>query len=92
MAYNFSASNTSSSSRHHTVNIRTDVARQVIICVHLDSIYNVRQTEIKRAAKILYAMNAAHDLSVGAIGLEGEMIDAPMIKQVLWIVVKQMRD
>ena len=37
-------------------------------------------------------MNAAHDQSLGAIGLEGEMIDAPMIKQVLWIVVKQIRD
>jgi len=39
-------------------------------------------TEILRAAKILHQMKAAHASQKGAIGLEGEMIDAPMIKQV----------
>ncbi|KAE9405715.1 citrate lyase beta subunit [Gymnopus androsaceus JB14] len=37
--------------------------------------------EILRAAKILHGMQAAHASQKGAIGLEGEMIDAPMIKQ-----------
>ncbi|KAF8349257.1 P-loop containing nucleoside triphosphate hydrolase protein [Amanita rubescens] len=37
--------------------------------------------EIERAAKILHAMKIAHGAEKGAIGLEGEMIDAPMIKQ-----------
>ena len=30
-------------------------------------------------------MEFAHKLERGALGLEGEMIDAPMVKQVLWI-------
>lgn len=38
--------------------------------------------EILRAAKILHQMKLAHEAEKGAIGLEGEMIDAPMIKQV----------
>ncbi|KAI3603037.1 citrate lyase subunit beta [Moniliophthora roreri] len=37
--------------------------------------------EITRAAKILHQMETAHALEKGAIGLDGEMIDAPMIKQ-----------
>ncbi|KDQ25936.1 hypothetical protein PLEOSDRAFT_32314 [Pleurotus ostreatus PC15] len=37
--------------------------------------------EILRAAKIVHAMKAAHASQQGAVGLEGEMIDAPMIKQ-----------
>lgn len=52
------------------------------MCKHLDSMHNIRRTEIKRAAKILDAMHLAHEVKLGAIGLEGEMIDAPMIKQV----------
>jgi len=38
--------------------------------------------EIIRAAKIIHAMKIAHQSEKGAIGLDGEMIDAPMIKQV----------
>ncbi|KAF8827479.1 hypothetical protein HHX47_DHR4000125 [Lentinula edodes] len=38
--------------------------------------------EILRAAKILRGMQVAHASQKGAIGLDGEMIDAPMIKQV----------
>ncbi|PFH53885.1 hypothetical protein AMATHDRAFT_53467 [Amanita thiersii Skay4041] len=37
--------------------------------------------EIERAAKILHAMQLAHGNEKGAVGLGGEMIDAPMIKQ-----------
>jgi len=37
--------------------------------------------EILRAAKILRAMERAHAAERGAVGLEGEMIDAPMLKQ-----------
>ena len=37
-------------------------------------------------------MRFAHQANRGAVGLEGEMIDAPMIKQVLWIVVRRTRD
>ncbi|KAH6912778.1 Pyruvate/Phosphoenolpyruvate kinase-like domain-containing protein [Coprinopsis sp. MPI-PUGE-AT-0042] len=37
--------------------------------------------EILRAAKILKGMREAHASEKGAIGLDGEMIDAPMIKQ-----------
>lgn len=38
--------------------------------------------EILRAAKIMKGMQEAHASDRGAIGLEGEMIDAPMLKQV----------
>jgi hypothetical protein len=38
--------------------------------------------EIKRAVKILQAMKAAHQSQQGAIALDGQMVDAPMIKQV----------
>ncbi|KAG6832008.1 hypothetical protein H0H92_006044 [Tricholoma furcatifolium] len=37
--------------------------------------------EILRAAKILHGMQMAHAAAKGAVGLEGEMIDAPMLKQ-----------
>jgi len=37
--------------------------------------------EIIRAAKILHGMHVAHAAAKGAVGLEGEMIDAPMLKQ-----------
>ncbi|KAG6868228.1 hypothetical protein C0993_006004 [Termitomyces sp. T159_Od127] len=36
---------------------------------------------ILRAAKILHGMQAAHAAAKGAVGLEGEMVDAPMLKQ-----------
>jgi citrate lyase beta subunit len=38
--------------------------------------------EILRAAKIVEAMKCAHASEKGAIGLQGEMVDAPMLKQV----------
>lgn len=38
--------------------------------------------EILRAAKILHQLKLAHAAERGAVGLEGEMIDAPMLKQV----------
>ena len=38
--------------------------------------------EIVRAGKILKEMQRAHGAQIGAIGLDGQMIDAPMIKQV----------
>ncbi|GLB38507.1 putative C-C_Bond_Lyase of the TIM-Barrel fold [Lyophyllum shimeji] len=37
--------------------------------------------EVLRAAKILHGMRAAHAAARGAVGFEGEMIDAPMLKQ-----------
>lgn len=46
--------------------------------------------EILRAAKIVYGMEQAHRSQKGAIGLDGEMIDAPMIKQV-WFTIKEAR-
>lgn len=42
-------------------------------------------SEIVRAAKILKEMQRAHEAEIGAIGLDGQMIDAPMIKQVIVI-------
>ena len=39
-------------------------------------------SEIVRAARILKEMLRAHEAEIGAIGLDGQMIDAPMIKQV----------
>jgi citrate lyase beta subunit len=42
----------------------------------------LKLVEILRAAKILHQMKVAHASQKGAIGLDGEMIDAPMIKQV----------
>jgi len=41
--------------------------------------------EIKRAVKILQAMKAAHESQQGAIALDDQMIDAPMIKQVCYL-------
>lgn len=43
------------------------------------------QAEIERAVKILKAMKAAHESQQGAVALDGQMIDAPMIKQALKI-------
>jgi citrate lyase beta subunit len=42
-------------------------------------------SEIVRAARILGQMQQAHEAGIGAIGLDGQMIDAPMIKQVIVI-------
>lgn len=43
--------------------------------------------EILRAAKILRSMALAHASEKGAVGLEGEMIDAPMLKQAQKIIL-----
>jgi citrate lyase beta subunit len=45
-------------------------------------------SEILRAAKIVHNMEKAHIAQKGAVGLEGEMIDAPMIKQVSACLIK----
>jgi len=42
--------------------------------------------EIVRAAKILKEMQRAHEAEMGAIGMDGQMIDAPMIKQAQKII------
>ncbi|KIY71200.1 beta subunit of citrate lyase [Cylindrobasidium torrendii FP15055 ss-10] len=47
----------------------------------IQSAFVPTSAEILRAAKILYQMELAQANRRGAIGLEGEMIDAPMIKQ-----------
>ncbi|THV00864.1 beta subunit of citrate lyase [Dendrothele bispora CBS 962.96] len=52
----------------------------------IQSTFVPTEKEILRAAKILYQMKDAHASQKGAIGLEGEMIDAPMIKQAEKIV------
>lgn len=44
---------------------------------------DIRIPEIVRAARILKEMQRAHEAEIGAIGLDGQMIDAPMIKQVI---------
>jgi len=44
------------------------------------------QEEIIRAARILKEMKRAHEADIGAIGLDGQMIDAPMIKQAKKII------
>ena len=44
---------------------------------------DIRIPEIFRAARILKEMQRAHEAEIGAIGLDGQMIDAPMIKQVI---------
>ncbi|KAF5369391.1 hypothetical protein D9758_002808 [Tetrapyrgos nigripes] len=52
----------------------------------IQSTFVPTEKEILRAAKILHQMKAAHASQKGAIGLDGEMIDAPMIKQAEKIV------
>ncbi|TFK20009.1 beta subunit of citrate lyase [Coprinopsis marcescibilis] len=47
----------------------------------INSTFVPTSEEILRAAKILKGMKEAHASEKGAIGLEGEMIDAPMLKQ-----------
>ena len=50
------------------------------------SVLTVSRTEIMRAARILEAMESAHNSHKGAVGLSvngrDEMIDAPMLRQV----------
>lgn len=59
----------------------------IIAAVLLSSPYNTDAyiSEIIRAARILKEMHRAHEAEIGAIGLDGQMIDAPMIKQVIVI-------
>ncbi|KAF9049576.1 beta subunit of citrate lyase [Hymenopellis radicata] len=47
----------------------------------IQSTFVPTSAEIFRAAKIVHGMEQAHRSQKGAIGLDGEMIDAPMIKQ-----------
>ncbi|KAF9464220.1 citrate lyase beta subunit [Collybia nuda] len=47
----------------------------------IQSAFGPSPTEILRAAKIIKQMALAHASQKGAAGLEGEMIDAPMLKQ-----------
>lgn len=52
-------------------------------------ITDISSPEILRAAKILHQMEVAHSSQKGAVGLEGEMIDAPMLRQVLLFASSQ---
>ncbi|KAF8967068.1 Pyruvate/Phosphoenolpyruvate kinase-like domain-containing protein [Flammula alnicola] len=47
----------------------------------INSTFVPTEGEIIRAAKILQTMKKAHESQKGAVGLDGYMIDAPMIKQ-----------
>lgn len=47
----------------------------------IQSTYVPSSQEILRAAKILHQLRLAHGAERGAVGLEGEMVDAPMLKQ-----------
>ncbi|KAM6494139.1 Pyruvate/Phosphoenolpyruvate kinase-like domain containing protein [Amanita muscaria] len=55
--------------------------------IHPNQVQTIQSTfvpttqEIDRAAKIVHAMKLAHSSQKGAVGLDGFMIDAPMIKQ-----------
>lgn len=52
----------------------------------IQSTYGPTPEEILRAAKILKGMREAHASEKGAIGIDGEMIDAPMLKQATKII------
>ncbi|KAF9485859.1 beta subunit of citrate lyase [Pholiota conissans] len=52
----------------------------------INSTFVPTRDEINRAARILQAMQKAHDSQKGAVGLDGTMIDAPMIKQAQKII------
>ncbi|KAF8798832.1 P-loop containing nucleoside triphosphate hydrolase protein [Phlegmacium glaucopus] len=52
----------------------------------INSTFVPSQAEIVRAARILREMQRAHEAEIGAIGLDGQMIDAPMIKQAQQII------
>ncbi|RDB17841.1 Citrate lyase subunit beta-like protein, mitochondrial [Hypsizygus marmoreus] len=47
----------------------------------IQSAFAPTSEEILRAAKIIHGLELAHSQAKGAVGLEGEMIDAPMLKQ-----------
>ncbi|KAF9013387.1 Pyruvate/Phosphoenolpyruvate kinase-like domain-containing protein [Cyathus striatus] len=47
----------------------------------IQSTFVPTEQEIIRAAKIMQKMKRAHESEKGAVGLDGEMIDAPMLKQ-----------
>lgn len=48
----------------------------------LNIVFTLKCSEILRAAKIVHQMELAHASEKGAAGLDDEMIDAPMLKQV----------
>lgn len=52
----------------------------------INSTFVPTREEIVRAARILEEMQRAHEAEIGAIGLDGQMIDAPMIKQAQKII------
>jgi len=52
----------------------------------INSTFVPTREEIVRAVKILKEMRRAHEAEIGAIGLDGLMIDAPMIKQAQKII------
>ena len=81
------ASHSSRSGRGHQYNLRANSRRSVFSAVLLSSPCHTdaRISEIVRAARILKRMQRAHEAEIGAIGLDGQMIDAPMIKQVIVI-------
>ena len=56
--------------------------RPVLLSSPYHTDHNALISEIIRAARILKEMKRAHETEIGAIGLDGQMIDAPMIKQV----------
>ena len=78
------ASHSSCSSRSHQFDLRANPRRSILAAILLSGPYHidVRISEIDRAARILKEMQRAHEAEIGAIGLDGLMIDAPMIKQV----------
>ena len=55
-------------------------------CLAFTVVFNC-SSEIERAAKIVHAMKLAHSSQKGAVGLDGFMIDAPMIKQVMGVIL-----
>jgi citrate lyase beta subunit len=59
--------------------------QKVKICCHAVFHIDAHISEIVRAAKILKEMKRVHEAEIGAVGLDGQMIDAPMIKQVIVI-------
>jgi hypothetical protein len=77
-----SASYTPISSGDNSSHIPSNTPRFSLACLLVFLHLKLSFVEILRAAKILRSMALAHASEKGAVGLEGEMIDAPMLKQV----------
>jgi len=77
-----SASYTPISSGDNSSHIPSITSRFSLACLSVFLYLKLSFVEILRAAKILRSMALAHASEKGAVGLEGEMIDAPMLKQV----------